>query len=53
MNALNAVQSGIEILQNFFKEVDIISMKLPVKIKDILKIEKNNFIDVSVVGYEK
>ena len=36
----------------FGDELDFEDMKFPVKIKDIHKIEKNNYIDISVFGYE-
>ena len=36
----------------FGDELDFEDMKFPVKIKDIHKIEKNNYVDISVFGYE-
>ena len=60
INALNVVWSGIYILQiitheelerlTIWDELDFEYKKLPVKIKDIHKIEKYNSISVSVFG---
>ena len=38
--------------QDFAKNLDFKDKKLPVKTRDILKIEKKNSIDISVFGYE-
>ena len=37
---------------DFAKKLDFKDIKFPVKIRDIHKIEKKNFIDISVFGYE-
>ena len=69
MNALNGVQSNTDILQiissfsknqltkNFGKELDFKGIKLPVKVRDIHKIEKKKKereipIGISVFGYK-
>ena len=38
--------------KDFAKKLDFKDLKLPVKIRDIHKIEKNNSIGISVFGYE-
>ena len=38
--------------KDFAKKLDSKDMKLPVKIRDIHKIEKKNFSGISVFGYE-
>ena len=64
MNVQNSVQSNVCIIQikfqpklenidkGFAKELEFKDIKFPVKIIDILKVEKANGIDVSVSGYE-
>ena len=40
-------------IDKLFKDKsDFEDIKFPVKIKDIHKIEKNNYIDISVFGYD-
>ena len=40
-------------IENFFgDELDFEDKQFPIKIKDIHKTEKNNFIGISVFGYE-
>ena len=38
--------------KNFPKKLDFKYVKLPVKIRDFYKLEKNNSIGISVFGYE-
>ena len=38
--------------KDFTKKLDFKDIKFPVKIRDIHKIGKNNFIDISIFGYE-
>ena len=38
--------------KDFTKKFDLKSKKFPVKVRDIHKIEKNNFIGISASGYE-
>ena len=38
--------------KNFAREIDFKNIKFPVKIRDIHKIEKKNYICISVFGYE-
>ena len=37
---------------DFFKKIDFKDIKFSVKIRDIRKVEKENFIDISVFGYK-
>ena len=39
-------------LQRFCKKLDFKDVKFIVKVRDIHKIEKNNYIGISVFGYE-
>ena len=41
-----------KLIKNLLKSLIFKNMKFPVKIRDILKIEKKNSIGISIFGYE-